>query len=194
MSDRESDDTRVVEQAAAEAAEQQAPSDADTGELEILRSELATLQVALEAAGDELVELKDRYLRARADLENYRRRALQDVERAREAGLDSAILPVLTVFDDLGRALAVADEGDPGKVLPGVRSVLTALERNLDTLGIQRLGEVGDPFDPDLHEALTAVPTDEEERKGTIAEVFQAGFKRGDRLVRPARVLVFQEQ
>ncbi len=193
MSDSESDDTRVVEQAAAEAAEQQAPAAADTGELEILRSELATLQVALEAAGDELVELKDRYLRARADLENYRRRALQDVERAREAGLDSAILPVLTVFDDLSRALAVADEGDPGKILPGVQSVLTALERNLDTLGIQRLGEVGDRFDPDLHEALTAVPTDEEERKGTIAEVFQAGFKRGDRLVRPARVLVFQE-
>lgn len=193
MSDSESDDTRVVEQAAAEAAEQQAPADADTGELEILRSELATLQVALEAAGDELVDLKDRYLRARADLENYRRRALQDVERAREAGLDSAILPVLTVFDDLSRALAVADEEDPGKILPGVQSVLTALERNLDTLGIQRLGEVGDRFDPDLHEALTAVPTDDEERKGTIAEVFQAGFKRGDRLVRPARVLVFQE-
>lgn len=193
MSDSESDDTRVVEQAAAEAAEQQAPAAADTGELEILRSELATLQVALEAAGDELVELKDRYLRARADLENYRRRALQDVERAREAGLDSAILPVLTVFDDLSRALAVADEEDPGKILPGVQSVLTALERNLDTLGIQRLGEVGDRFDPDLHEALTAVPTDDEERKGTIAEVFQAGFKRGDRLVRPARVLVFQE-
>ncbi len=193
MSDRESDDTQVVEQAAAEAAEQQASADADTDELEILRSELATLQVALEAAGDELVELKDRYLRARADLENYRRRALQDVERAREAGLDSAILPVLTVFDDLSRALAVADEEDPGKILPGVQSVLTALERNLDTLGIQRLGEVGDPFDPDLHEALTAVPTDDEERKGTIAEVFQAGFKRGDRLVRPARVLVFQE-
>ena len=193
MSDRESDDTQMVEQAAAEAAEQQAPSDADTDELEILRSELATLQVALEAAGDELVDLKDRYLRARADLENYRRRALQDVERAREAGLDSAILPVLTVFDDLSRALAVADEEDPGKILPGVQSVLTALERNLDTLGIQRLGEVGDPFDPDLHEALTAVPTDDEERKGTIAEVFQAGFKRGDRLVRPARVLVFQE-
>lgn len=193
MSDSESDDTQVVEQAAAEAAEQQVPAAADTGELEILRSELATLQVALEAAGDELVELKDRYLRARADLENYRRRALQDVERAREAGLDSAILPVLTVFDDLSRALAVADEEDPGKILPGVQSVLTALERNLDTLGIQRLGEVGDRFDPDLHEALTAVPTDEEERKGTIAEVFQAGFKRGDRLVRPARVLVFQE-
>ena len=193
MSDSESDDTRVVEQAAAEAAEQQAPAAADTGELEILRSELATLQVALEAAGDELVELKDRYLRARADLENYRRRALQDVERAREAGLDSAILPVLTVFDDLSRALAVADEEDPGKILPGVQSVLTALERNLDTLGIQRLGEVGDRFDPDLHEALTAVPTDDEEREGTIAEVFQAGFKRGDRLVRPARVLVFQE-
>ncbi len=193
MSDRESDDIQVVEQAAAEAAEQQAPPDADTGELEILRSELATLQVALEAAGDELVERKDRYLRARADLENYRRRALQDVERAREAGLDSAILPVLTVFDDLSRALAVADEEDPGKILPGVRSVLTALERNLDTLEIQRLGEVGDPFDPDLHEALTAVPTDDEERRGTIAEVFQAGFKRGDRLVRPARVLVFQE-
>ena len=193
MSDKENDDTQVVEQerVAAEAAEQQAPSDTD--ELDILRTELATLQAALEAARADLENYKDRYLRAKADLENYRRRALQDVERAREAGLDSAILPVLTVFDDLSRALAVADEEDPGQILPGVQSVLMALERNLDALGIKRVGEVGDPFDPDLHEALTAVPTDDEERKGTIAEVFQAGFERGDRLVRPARVLVFQE-
>ena len=87
----------------------------------------------------------------------------------------------------------VADEEDPAKIIPGVQSVMAGLERNLDSLGLKRVGEPGEKFDPDLHEALTAVPTDDSEKKGTICYVFQVGFVRGERLVRPARVLVFQE-
>tara|TARA_Y100001960_G_scaffold208069_1_gene217272 strand:+ start:295 stop:888 length:594 start_codon:yes stop_codon:yes gene_type:complete len=165
----------------------------ELSEIEILREEVTGLQATLDTTKSELSEANDRHLRARADLDNYRRRAAQDADRARQAGLDSALLPILSVFDDLGRALAVADEEDPAKIIPGVQSVMAGLERNLDSLGLKRVGEAGEKFDPDLHEALTAVPTDDSEKKGTISEVFQVGFVRGERLVRPARVLVFQE-
>jgi molecular chaperone GrpE len=172
----------------AEAAAQEI-SDA---EADILRTELAAAQTALALAEAERDELQNKFLRARADLETVRRRSAGDSERAREAGLDSAVLTVLTVFDDLGRALDVVDENDPSKIVPGVRAVRDSLERSLEALGIVRVGEIGEPFDPDLHEALTALPTENPEQSETIAQVFQAGFRRGDRLVRPARVVVFQ--
>lgn len=167
--------------------------DAATAEIEILRDELLRVQQALEEAERRADEFQNKYLRARADLDNYRRRSAGDLDRAREAGLDSAVLSVLTVFDDLGRALQMADEDDPTKIIPGVRAVKESLLRNLELIGISPVGEIGETFDPGLHEALTSTPTDRPELAGTIAEVFEAGFRRGDRLVRPARVVVYQE-
>ncbi|MEX2541862.1 MAG: nucleotide exchange factor GrpE [Trueperaceae bacterium] len=164
----------------------------DPDEAEILRSELMRLQEELKEAKSHSEEMRDRFMRARADLENFRKRAAADAERARDAGLDSAVLPVLSVFDDLRRAIDAADSGDPASIVPGVQSVLSTLERNLEALGITPLGNVGDSFDPDLHEALTSVPTDKAEKSETIAEVFQLGFQKGDRLIRPARVVVYQ--
>jgi molecular chaperone GrpE len=197
MSKRDKENTNNVSQESVNPpSETEAEVTVNKGELseiDILREELATLQASFATIESELSDANDRHLRARADLDNYRRRAAQDADRARQAGLDSAVLPILSVFDDLGRALAVADEEDPAKIIPGVQSVMAGLERNLDSLGLKRIGEIGEKFDPDLHEALTAVPTDDSEKKGTIAEVFQSGFVRDERLVRPARVLVFQE-
>ncbi len=188
----------VLEAAAEALADEAAASTTEPpqldGELDILRAELATAQAALELVEVERDEAHTKFLRARADLENVRRRSAADTLRAREAGLDSAVLTVLAVFDDLTRALEVADEDDPGKIVPGVRAVNESLERKLETLGIVRVGDVGDPFDPDLHEALTAMPTDDAAKDDTIAQVFEAGFRRGDRLVRPARVVVYQAQ
>lgn len=161
-------------------------------EVEVLRSELGKLQAALQDAQAAHAAAHEKYLRARADLENYRRRAQQESERAREAGLDSALLPVLSVFDDLSRAIKMADEDDPSKLLPGLQAVLGGLERKLETLGVRRIGAVGEPFDPNLHEALTVVATDEPAKEGTIAELFEAGFAKGERLIRPARVVVYQ--
>lgn len=168
------------------------PRSADEQEAEVLRSELVRLQEELHEAGSRADEMKDRYLRARAELDNYRKRAAMEAERAREAGLDSAVLPVLSVYDDLKRALEAAEGTDPAGIVPGVQGVLTTLERNLGNLGIEPVGRVGESFDPDLHEALTTVPTDEADKSETIAEVFQLGFRRGDRLIRPARVVVYQ--
>ena len=163
-------------------------------EVDILRRELTRTQEQLGEAQREAAEYRDRFLRSRAELETFRRRVSDDVERAREAGLDSAVLAVLSVFDDLGRALQAAETtDDPATIVPGVRAVKESLERNLENLDIRPIGEPGEPFDPNQHEALTAVPLTEGAEPGTIADVFQAGFKRGDRLVRPARVVVYKD-
>lgn len=164
----------------------------DVLEVGILRRELQAVSERLSALEAEHQAALDRALRARADLENTRRRHALEVERAREGGLDAAITPVLAVFDDLGRALKAAEAGDPGSIVPGVRSVRESLERSLEALGVRRVGDVGDAFDPDVHEALATVPAGDGRSPGAIAEVFEAGFVRGDRLVRPARVVVVE--
>jgi len=171
----------------------EAPEDGPQTELEILRGELTTLQKRVADAERAVHEQEAKALRARAELDTVRRLAAADQGRARDAGLDAAVLPVMTVYDDLRRALAAAEEGDPAMIVPGVRAVLEGLERNLGKLDIRRVGEAGEPFDPDLHEALASAPPVGDATPGTIAEVVEAGFARGDRLIRPARVVVYQD-
>lgn len=174
----------------AEAARQQeapnAAGDAALDEIDIIREELAALQVKLEDA-------ESRALRARAELDTVKRRTAGDVARARDAGVDEALAPAMAVFDDLRRALDAAEQGDPASIVPGVKAVLETLGRNLDGLGVERVGNEGEPFDAEQHEALTTAPLQDGAEPGTIATVFEAGFKRGERLIRPARVVVYQD-
>ncbi len=163
-------------------------------EADVLREELEKAQEGLEKARVEASEFRDRYIRARADLENFRKRAAQENERAREEGADRALAPVFEAFDDLSRALSMAQDADPAQIVPGVQAVLEKLERNLDSMGIERIGDEGDQFDHDFYEALSTVPTEEPEKAQTVAQVFQHGFRKGDRLIRPARVIVYQSQ
>lgn len=167
-----------------EGADADEAQQAELSEADVLRGEL-------EKARAEATDFRDRFLRARADLENYRRRAAGEVQRARESGLDSAILPLLSVYDDLGRALGVSTD-DPAKLIPGIQGVREGLKRNFESLGMAEVGTKGEPFNPDLHEALTAIPTPDEAAANTIAEVVQVGFTKDERLVRPARVVVYQ--
>jgi len=184
-----SEDARQVD-AEGDTAE---PIDVPQTELELLRGELAALQQRVAAAEKALGEQEARALRARAEADTVRRLSASDQTRARDAGMDAVVLPVMTVWDDLRRALTAAEGGDPAAIVPGVRAVMETLEREFGKLEIQRVGDPGESFDPDLHEALTAVPLTDGAVPGTIAEVFEAGFKRGDRLIRPARVIVYQD-
>jgi molecular chaperone GrpE len=186
-------DPALSEDAPPAAAEGPEPIDAPQTELEILRGELAALQQRVAAAEKALAEQESRALRARAEADTVRRLAASDQSRARDAGMDAVVLPVMTVWDDLRRAVTAAESGDPAAIVPGVRAVMETLERELGKLEIERVGDPGETFDPDLHEALTAVPLGDGAVPGTIAEVFEAGFKRGDRLIRPARVVVYQD-
>jgi len=163
---------------------------ADT-EADILRSEFKRAREKSEALEEELAASNDRYLRARAEMDTMRRRLIGEVAQARDAGLDEALMPVLAVYDDLERALAVAGESaDPASIVTGVQLVKENLERQLAGLGIHRIGQVGERFDPHLHEALTTVPPSPGREPGTIAQVFAPGFVKGERLVRVARVIV----
>lgn len=197
MADLKDDKLKVAQETIGEADESVTSSpneDAATDgvtDVEVLRNELAQAHNRLSQAQEETADFRNRFLRARADLENYRRRAAQDVARAREAGLDSAVITVLSTYDDLERALRVGSD-DPSKLIPNLNAVRESLERNLEALGIVRIGAEGDTFDPDVHEALTAVPTEDASTADTIAEVVQVGFIKGERLVRPARVVVYQ--
>lgn len=193
------DDVKGPTTEAAGAGEQEAPAagrdrQGPGDEAEILRDELQRAQQRLEELQGELDEHRERYLRARADFENYRRRMSEELEREREAGMDSMVLPVLNVYDDLERALeAAAAAGEEGPFVTGVRAVRDSLLRQLDSLGIRVVGLRGEAFDPELHEALAVVAAGPDAADGTIVQVFSAGFAKGDRLIRPAKVIVAKE-
>jgi molecular chaperone GrpE len=191
--DTEQDMAETLEEAtvAKEAVEVEGQPSADVTEIDVLRETLANVQTELDAMKVTADDYKDKYLRSQADLQTYRRRVQGDIERSRDAGLESALLPVMTVYDDLGRALVIGQD-DPTKILPGLQAVREGLERNLDMLGIKKVGAKGETFNPELHEALTMVPVTEGAEAGTIATVFEVGFMKGDKLVRPARVVVYQ--
>lgn len=155
------------------------------------RDELEKTLAASEQARTEAEALRDQYLndlkRVAADFDNYRKRVAREqqalVARA-HAGLVEAILPVL---DDLGRALEAAGQHEEAKLEDGVRLVHRQLS---DVLAKEGLEEISTdvPFDPHVHEALAAIPSEAEE--GTILEVVQRGYLLGDRVLRPARVVV----
>jgi molecular chaperone GrpE len=145
---------------------------------------------ALEAERDRYLELAQR---TQADFENYRKRAAKEAAAAgsrAKAGLVRELLPVL---DNLERALATAagGNGDAGNMVEGVRLVYADLVGVLQRSGVEAFDPAGEPFDPALHEALSMRPEDGT-HPGTVVEVVEKGYRSGDTILRPARVIVSQ--
>lgn len=163
-------------------------------EADILRSELAALSEKLSAAKTESSAATERYMRSRAEFDTYRRRMVDELSMAREKGFDSAVLPVLTVADDLGRALQAAEAAtEAASIVAGIRAVHDNLLRSLEVMGVSQVGHVGERFDPQFHEAVAALPPTNPQQAGTIRDVHRAGFAKGERVIRPATVTVYQE-
>jgi len=143
---------------------------------------------ALEAERDEhLNDLK----RVAAEFENYRKRVLRDQESLVARAHERLVKELLPVLDDLERALAAAEEHEEAKLEEGVRLVHRELDDALAREGLAEI-ETDGQFDPHVHEALLSQPSSEEE--GTVIEVVQKGYKLGDRVLRPARVVVAAPQ
>jgi molecular chaperone GrpE len=147
----------------------------------------ATLEeqvAALEAERDEhLNDLK----RVAAEFENYRKRVARDQESLVARAHERLVKELLPVLDDLERALAAAEEHEEAKLEEGVRLVHRELAAALQREGLAEIDTDG-KFDPHVHEALLSQPSDAEE--GAVIEVVQKGYTLGDRVVRPARVVV----
>lgn len=152
---------------------------------------IAALEAELEAARAEAAENRDRWLRAAADLENFRRRAARDLEESVSRGRAEVLLDVVTVLDDVDRALASMGEaesaGDP--VLAGIHLIRARLEEMLRRHGVTEIEAEGRIFDPHVHEAVLQVPASDVP-DGCVAQVLQRGYWFGERVLRPAKVAV----
>ena len=134
----------------------------------------------------ELARMEDRFKRAAADLENYRKRSARELERLVAERGDRALLEWLEVVDGVERALRQKPENP---LYEGLLAVLEHMDAVLARQGVKRFGEAGEPFDPSRHEAVEVRETDEAPDR-TILEVVRSGYARGDRVLRPAEVVV----
>ncbi len=133
-------------------------------------------------------ETDDRLLRLAADFENYKKRTAREREEYVVHANARLLAELLPVVDDLERALSAAEQHEEAQLEEGVRLVHRALAALLERHGIELIATDG-KFDPHVHEALLSQPSEEAE-SGSVLDVVQKGYKLGDRVVRPARVIV----
>lgn len=168
------------EQAAAGEAEA-----APTDPLASLRAQVAELE-------EQKKQTYERLLRTTADFDNFRKRSKRDLEEARTDAKTRVLREMLPVIDNLERALehagGVAGNGAAG-ILDGVKLVLRQFSQALEKCDVVGLESLGQPFDPNLHEAIGQIETADYE-PGACAQVLQRGYKIGNRLLRPALVVV----
>ncbi len=132
--------------------------------------------------------LADALLRLRAEFENYRKRASRELVEARERAQGDLLGELLPVLDNLERALDAAEHHQEGKVLDGVRLTRNQFVDLLARIGVQEIEGLGTVFDPAVHDAILVQPSEHEE--GQVAVVLERGYRQGDRVLRPARVIV----
>jgi molecular chaperone GrpE len=146
----------------------------------------------LEAKLAEAEAKRDEYLRdlqrLAADFDNYRKRTAREQEALVARAHERLVRELLPVLDDLERALVAAEEHDEAKLVDGVKLVRQALQQALEREGLAVIDADG-KFDPHVHEALLAQPVEGREH-GDVLEVIQKGYRLGDRVLRPARVVV----
>jgi len=141
----------------------------------------------LEALRTENEELIDTLQRLQADFDNYRKRAARDQESLVARAGERIVKELLPILDDLERALEAVESHEEAKLEDGVQLVHRQLEQLLEKEGLA-LVETDGKFDPHVHEALLTQPSDADE--GSVIEVLQKGYRLGDRVLRPARVVV----
>jgi molecular chaperone GrpE len=155
--------------------------------VEALQRELESLRAQADEAETKRVEYLHDLKRVAADFDNYRKRVARDQESVVARAHERLVKDLLPVLDDLERALLAAAEHEEAKLEEGVRLVQRELKSVLAREGLAEIDTDG-RFDPHVHEALLAQPSDEEE--GSVIEVIQKGYRLGDRVLRPARVVV----
>jgi molecular chaperone GrpE len=134
----------------------------------------------------QLARVEDRYKRAVADLDNYRKRVAREVQRHMEESRDRLISDWLQAVDSVERALRMDPEAPERD---GLQAVVEQMESILARQGVQRIGAAGERFDPERHEAI-AVRDSEDVPDQTVVEVARSGFAVGNRVLRPAQVVV----
>ncbi len=169
-------------------------TDAETEEevVEVLSTETLLKQLdeanknadAQKARADEMTDMAQRL---QAEFDNYRKRTLDNGRKAREDATADVIKKLVPILDVVGQALTmISDEN----IASGVKMIESNMIKLLNDYGVTEIEAVGKEFDPRVHEAIMQAPAQSEEERDTVKEVFQKGYIMGDRVIRPARVIV----
>ncbi|MFQ2862306.1 nucleotide exchange factor GrpE [Aeromonas caviae] len=166
------------------------PTDVDS-EMTAEQARIAELEAQLEAAQQASLEERERAIRAVAEMENLRRRAAQDVEKAHKFALEKFAAELLPVLDNLERAIELADkENDTLKpMIEGVELTLKSMQSGVAKFGLVALDPTNQPFDPNAHQAMSMVPS-ADVAPNTVIAVMQKGYELNGRVIRPAMVMV----
>jgi molecular chaperone GrpE len=178
-------------QEAVEAEAGQGEAQAADETSESLEETIARLQQELEQARGQVEDYKNRLMRAEADKENIRKRAEKDVDTARKQSLEKFANELLAVRDSLemGVEAAQQDDADVTQVREGTELTLRMLAQAMEKFSIEEINPEGEKFNPDLHQAMSMQEVEGYEAN-TVISVMQKGYRLGDRLLRPALVMV----
>lgn len=146
----------------------------------------------LEQTQAKAAENWDRYLRCAAELENVRKRSARDVENAHRFALERFSRELLAVKDSLEMGLAAAENASIESLLQGSEATLKIFATTMQQFGIEEVDPAGEPFDPEFHEAISMMPSEDVE-PGSVVTVVQKGYSLNGRLLRPAMVVVAAE-
>lgn len=150
----------------------------------------------LEKLQKENEDLKDKYLRASAELDNFRKRTIKEKAELIKTAAEKTLLSILPVVDDLERADAEMEKDMTDKqwraCLEGYRVISNKFIGILEGLGLEKIDPNGEMFDPEIHEAISMRPVESSSNKGRIMDCIQPGYKLGDKIIRFAKVVVGQ--
>lgn len=165
----------------------EATAEVETVDVDKLNAELAALRKQAEAEKNKAAEMTDSARRIQAEFDNYRRRMNDNSRRVRDDATAEVLVKIVPVLDTIAQALKMIDDE---KVAGGVKMIGDEITKLLGSYGVTEIEAEDKEFDPKLHEAVMQMPAETEEQKDTVKEVFQKGYKMGDKVIRPARVIV----
>ena len=186
MSKQDPEDREMEPQAAAQGSATEPESKAPDAEVEEEKEE--GLENVLERTRAEAAENYDRFLRATAELDNYRKRTAKVRTETRTEALRDLLLQIAPILDNLRRALAQEDTGGEA-FKQGVELIYNQFQEMLRGYGLEEIEAIGQPFDPNLHEAMMEVEHGEHP-PGTVVEEMEKGYKLNNKVVRHTRVIV----
>lgn len=147
----------------------------------------------LEAANEQIEELKDKYLRAVAEFDNYKKRTLKEKTELILNGGEKTIVAILPILDDMERAAASAEKTDDIKALEeGWELIFKKLKKILESMGVKEIETKDADFNVDFHEAIAMVPGMGDDKKGKVIDCVQTGYTLNDKVIRHAKVAVGQ--
>ena len=150
-----------------------------------------TIEEQLEAAKKEVEQYKDKYLRAVAEFDNYRKRTLKEKADLLLNGSEKTVCAFLPILDDFERAIADKTE-DVNAIKEGMQIIFNKFNKTLESLGVKKIETEGKDFDVDFHEAVAMVPGMGDDKKGKVIDCVQTGYQLNDKVIRHAKVAVGQ--